>query len=152
MEESLNSVVPKDENEPYDMHEVIDAIVDHGSLLEVHPYYARNAVVGFARLDGYSVGIVANQPAHLAGVLDIDSSDKIARFVRHVRRLQHSFSSPSLTPQATCPGWIRSITDHPPRRQGDLRLLRGDGAKDLARHEKGHRRRLHCHELPADAL
>ena len=82
MEEALNSMVPEDENEPYNMHEVIDAIVDQGSFLEVHPYYARSAVVGFARLDGYSVGIVANQPAHLAGVLDIDSSDKIARFVR----------------------------------------------------------------------
>ncbi len=82
MDETLNHLVPTNENEPYDMHEAISQIVDHGSFLEVHPYYARNAIVGFARLDGYSVGIVANQPAHLAGVLDIDSSDKIARFVR----------------------------------------------------------------------
>jgi len=82
MEERLNTLVPADENEPYDMHEVIESVVDCDSFLEIHPYYARNAIVGFARLDGYSVGIVANQPAHMAGVLDIDSSDKIARFVR----------------------------------------------------------------------
>jgi acetyl-CoA carboxylase carboxyltransferase component len=103
MEESLNSVVPEDENEPYDMHEVIDAVVDHGSFLEVHTYYARNAVVGFARLDGYSVGIVANQPAHLAGVLDIDSSDKIARFVR----MCDAFNIPLITFVDT-PGYMSS--------------------------------------------
>jgi acetyl-CoA carboxylase carboxyltransferase component len=81
MDERLNSLVPHAENEPYDMHEVLDAVFDRDSFLEIHPYFARNAIVGFARLDGYSVGIVANQPAHLAGALDIDSSDKIARFV-----------------------------------------------------------------------
>ena len=81
MDERLNAVVPDQENEPYDMHEVIEAVFDRDSFLEIHPYFARNAIVGFARLDGHSVGIVANQPAHLAGALDIDSSDKIARFV-----------------------------------------------------------------------
>jgi len=81
MDEGLNGIVPASENEPYDMHEVIDAVFDRDSFLEIHPYFARNAIVGFARLDGHSVGIVANQPAHLAGALDIDSSDKIARFV-----------------------------------------------------------------------
>ncbi len=81
MEERLNGIVPLEENEPYDMHEVIDMVFDTHSFLEIHPYFARNAIVGFARLDGHSVGIVANQPSHLAGALDIDSSDKIARFV-----------------------------------------------------------------------
>ena len=81
MDERLNTIVPASENEPYDMHEVIEAVFDRDSFLEIHPYFARNAIVGFARLDGHSVGIVANQPAHLAGALDIDSSDKIARFV-----------------------------------------------------------------------
>ncbi len=81
MDDRLNEIVPARENEPYDMHEVIEAVFDHDSFLEIHPYFARNAIVGFARLDGHSVGIVANQPAHLAGALDIDSSDKIARFV-----------------------------------------------------------------------
>jgi acetyl-CoA carboxylase carboxyltransferase component len=104
MEESLNDVVPADEHEPYDMCEVIDAVVDQGSLLEVHAYYARNAVVGFARLDGYSVGIIANQPAHLAGVLDIDSSDKIARFVR----ICDAFNIPLITFVDT-PGYLPGL-------------------------------------------
>jgi acetyl-CoA carboxylase carboxyltransferase component len=81
MDERLNTIVPEHENEPYDMHEVIEAVFDRDSFLEIHPYFARNVIVGFARLDGHSVGIVANQPAHMAGALDIDSSDKIARFV-----------------------------------------------------------------------
>ena len=81
MDDRLNAIVPAQENEPYDMHEVIEAVFDRDSFLEIHPYFARNAIVGFARLDGHSVGIVANQPAYLAGALDIDSSDKIARFV-----------------------------------------------------------------------
>jgi propionyl-CoA carboxylase beta chain len=81
-DESLDRVVPPSPHQPYDMHEVIHAIVDNGVFLEVHRDYARNILVGFARLAGRSVGIVANQPAHLAGVLDIDSSIKGARFVR----------------------------------------------------------------------
>jgi propionyl-CoA carboxylase beta chain len=79
---SLDRVVPQSPHQPYDMHEVIHAVVDDGVFLEVHRDYARNILVGFARLGGRTVGIVANQPAHLAGVLDIDSSIKGARFVR----------------------------------------------------------------------
>jgi propionyl-CoA carboxylase beta chain len=78
----LDSLVPENPNKPYDMHDVVKAIVDEGDFLEVHAKYARNLIVGFARLDGRPVGIVANQPAHLAGVLDIDASLKGARFVR----------------------------------------------------------------------
>src|SRR6266481_564177 len=78
----LNSIVPEASNQPYDIREVIDLIVDDGYFFEVHREYAPNIVVGFARLDGKPVGIVANQPAYLAGVLDIDSSLKGARFVR----------------------------------------------------------------------
>ncbi len=81
-DESLDSVVPQSPNQPYDMHDVIHAVVDDGAFLEVHRDYARNILVGFARLAGRPVGIVGNQPAHLAGVLDIDSSLKGARFVR----------------------------------------------------------------------
>ncbi|HEX3227515.1 MAG TPA: acyl-CoA carboxylase subunit beta, partial [Pyrinomonadaceae bacterium] len=81
-ETKLNSIVPEASNQPYDIREVIDLIVDEGYFFEVHRDYALNIVVGFARLDGRSVGIVANQPAYLAGVLDIDSSIKGARFVR----------------------------------------------------------------------
>ena len=79
---SLDAIVPASPNQPYDMLDLVHAIADEGAFLEVHRHYARNIVVGFARLGGRSVGIVANQPAHLAGTLDIDASVKAARFVR----------------------------------------------------------------------
>jgi propionyl-CoA carboxylase beta chain len=78
----LDRLVPVSPSQPYDMLDVIHSIVDDGEFLEVHQHFARNLLVGFARLGGRSVGIVANQPAHLAGVLDIDASVKGARFVR----------------------------------------------------------------------
>jgi len=80
--ETLDTIVPASPNQPYDMLDVIRAIVDEGYLLEVHEHFARNILVGFARLAGRPIGIVANQPAHLAGTLDIDASVKGARFVR----------------------------------------------------------------------
>jgi propionyl-CoA carboxylase beta chain len=79
---ALDSIVPASPNQPYDMLDVIHTVVDDGYFLEVHQHYARNILVGFARLDGRPVGIVANQPAVLAGTLDIDASVKAARFVR----------------------------------------------------------------------
>ena len=82
MDEALNDIVPDQPTRSYDMHEVIRRVVDHGEFLEVHADFARNLIVGFARLDGRSVGIVAQQPSVLAGVLDIDASVKGARFVR----------------------------------------------------------------------
>jgi len=81
-EVALDSLVPASPNQPYDILDVIHLVVDEGRFLEVHQHYARNIVVGFARLDGRSVGVVANQPAFLAGTLDIDASVKAARFVR----------------------------------------------------------------------
>ncbi len=81
-EDKLQTLVPDDPNKPYDITELITAVVDDGNFLEVQSHYAKNIVVGFARLGGRSVGIVANQPAHLAGVLDINCSIKGARFVR----------------------------------------------------------------------
>jgi len=81
-EPKLDNIVPVDPNKPYDMKEIILAVIDNGHFLEVQPLFAPNIVVGFARIGGRSVGIVANQPAMLAGVLDIDSSIKAARFVR----------------------------------------------------------------------
>jgi len=81
-DESLNTLVPEDALKPYDIKDAIHAIVDEGYFFEVHEHYAKNIVVGFARLEGRSVGIVANQPAFLAGVLDINASVKGARFVR----------------------------------------------------------------------
>ena len=78
----LDMIVPESAMQPYDMHEVIGALVDEGAFLEVQQHFAKNIIVGFARMGGRSVGIIANQPAHLAGVLDIDASVKGARFVR----------------------------------------------------------------------
>ncbi len=82
MEESLDALIPDEPGKPYDMKDVIRAVVDNGQFFEIHEAFAQNIVVGFARLGGHSVGIVANQPAVLAGVLDIDASEKGARFVR----------------------------------------------------------------------
>jgi acetyl-CoA carboxylase carboxyltransferase component len=81
-EESLNVLVPDNPNKPYDMKDVIRLIVDDGQFYEIQEHYAQNIVVGFARLGGHSIGIVANQPMVLAGVLDIAASEKAARFVR----------------------------------------------------------------------
>jgi acetyl-CoA carboxylase carboxyltransferase component len=81
-DKKLNTIVPENPNKPYDIKDVILKVVDDGDFLEIHADYAMNIVVGLARLGGKPVGIVANQPAHLAGVLDIDSSIKGARFVR----------------------------------------------------------------------
>jgi propionyl-CoA carboxylase beta chain len=82
MDEALDSIIPSDANKPYDIKDVIRMIVDGGQFFEIHENYAANIVVGFARLGGHSVGIIANQPGVLAGVLDIDASEKGARFVR----------------------------------------------------------------------
>jgi len=79
---ALDTLVPENPNKPYNMKDVISRVADSGEFLEVHADFAQNIVVGFIRLNGQSVGIVANQPAHLAGVLDIDSSVKGARFAR----------------------------------------------------------------------
>ena len=93
LDDALNSIVPDNPNMPYDMKNVIHAIADNGEFLEVHEGYARNIIVGFARFNGQSTGIVANQPAFLAGVLDCDSSRKAARFIRFC----DAFNIPILT-------------------------------------------------------
>jgi acetyl-CoA carboxylase carboxyltransferase component len=82
MDERLDAIVPDSPNKPYDIKQVIRMIVDEGQFYEIHEHFAQNVVVGFARLGGHTVGIIANQPAILAGVLDIDASVKAARFVR----------------------------------------------------------------------
>lgn len=92
-EERLNSIVPDDPMEPYDMKEIISLVFDKGTFLELQAGYAPNAVVGFARLAGHVVGVVANQPTCISGVLDIDSSDKISRFVTFC----DSFNIPVIT-------------------------------------------------------
>jgi propionyl-CoA carboxylase beta chain len=90
---ALNDLIPADPNKPYDIKEIINSVVDDKIFLEVQPYYAQNIVNGFARMDGKTIGITANQPAHLAGVLDIDASLKAARFVRFC----DSFNIPLVT-------------------------------------------------------
>jgi propionyl-CoA carboxylase beta chain len=92
-EVALDSIIPDDPSKPYDMVDIIRMVVDNGAFLQIHENFAPNIVVGFARLGGHSVGIVANQPAVLAGVLDINSSDKAARFVRFC----DSFNIPIIT-------------------------------------------------------
>jgi acetyl-CoA carboxylase carboxyltransferase component len=82
MDPALDDLIPDDPSKPYDMKQVIRLVVDRGEFYEIQEHYAANIVVGFARLGGHSVGIIANQPAVLAGVLDINSSEKAARFIR----------------------------------------------------------------------
>ncbi len=93
MEEGLNTIIPDDPNKPYDIKDVIGLVMDNGQFYEIHENFALNIVVGFARLGGHSIGIIANQPAVLAGVLDIDASEKAARFVRFC----DSFNIPIIT-------------------------------------------------------
>jgi len=101
MDEELDGIVPDSPTKPYDMRDVLSHVVDDGEFFEVHEHYATNIVVGFARLGGYSVGIVGNQPSQLAGVLDIDASVKGARFVRFC----DAFNIPIVT-FADVPGFL----------------------------------------------
>ena len=103
-EDSLDSLIPDESNQPYDMREVIETILDSGEFFEVHEQWARNIIVGFGRLDGHSVGIVANQPAVLAGTLDITASEKGARFVRFC----DAFNIPILT-FVDVPGFLPGV-------------------------------------------
>lgn len=101
----LNKIVPIDPNKPYDMKEIIRQIADDNDFLEVHPLYAKNIVVGFARINGHSVGIIANQPKMLAGCLDINASDKAARFIRFC----DAFNIPIITLTDT-PGYLPGVS------------------------------------------
>jgi acetyl-CoA carboxylase carboxyltransferase component len=105
MDERLDAIIPENPNKPYDMHEVIRLIVDDGDFFEIHPHYAQNIIVGFARLGGHVVGLVAQQPAVLAGVLDIDASEKAARFVRFC----DCFNIPIVTFEDV-PGFLPGVT------------------------------------------
>ena len=105
MEPDILEVVPTDPNKGYDVREVIERVLDEGSFLEVHKYFARNIIVGFGRVNGRVVGIIANQPSVFAGALDIDSSDKAARFVRFL----DAFNIPILTFVDT-PGYLPGVS------------------------------------------
>lgn len=103
-DEALNSIVPENPSKPYDIKDIIHHVVDDGYFFEVQPAFAKNMVVGFARLGGHSVGIVANQPAHLAGCLDINASLKGARFVRFC----DAFNIPIIT-LVDVPGFLPGV-------------------------------------------
>lgn len=105
LDEDLNFIVPDDPNQPYDIREIIKTVLDDNYFFEVHEHFAKNIVVGFGRLGGKSVGIVANQPDYLAGVLDIDSSDKAARFVRFC----DAFNIPLITLEDV-PGFLPGVS------------------------------------------
>ncbi len=105
MDDALTAIVPSDEHMAYDMRQVLASVFDTDSVLEVHEHFARNAIVAFARLDGRPVGVVANQPAQMSGALDIDSSDKISRFVR----ICDMFGIPLVT-FVDCPGFLPGVS------------------------------------------
>ena len=116
LEDKLNDIIPDSAKRSYDMYDVISAIVDNGEFLEVQPDYARNIIIGFARFNGQSVGIVANQPKVLAGVLDSNASRKGARFVRFC----DAFNIPLVTlvdVPASSPAPARLQRRDPPREQ-----------------------------------
>ncbi len=104
MDPELDTLVPEDEQRGYDVRELLERVLDRGSFFELQAAFAPNAVIGFGRLDGHSTGIVANQPAHMAGALDIDASDKISRFIR----LCDAFNIPIVT-FVDCPGFLPGV-------------------------------------------
>jgi len=100
----IDQIIPPDPKQPYDVRDVIKALADDSEFLEVHELWARNIVIGFARIDGETVGCIANQPLYLAGVLDVDSSDKAARFIRYC----DAFNIPLVT-LVDLPGYLPGI-------------------------------------------
>ena len=149
MEAKLNEVVPDNPNKPYDMKEIITLVVDNRDFFETQPLFAANIITGFARLNGKAVGIVANQPKVMAGVLDNAASIKAARFVRFC----DAFNIP-LVIFEDVPGFMPGHQPgiqrhHPQRRQAAFRLRRGHGAQGHGHRAQGLRRRLLRHELQA---
>jgi methylmalonyl-CoA carboxyltransferase large subunit len=104
LDESLNEIVPTDPKKPYDMRDIILRVIDHADFLEVHAQFAENVIVGFARIMGRTVGIIANQPKYMAGCIDINSSDKAARFIRFC----NAFNIPLVT-FVDVPGFLPGV-------------------------------------------
>jgi hypothetical protein len=133
--------IPADENKPFDMQELIDALVDADSFLEVHKRWAKELIVGYARIEGRVVGIVANQPKQRGGVLFVDSSDKAARFIWTC----NAFNVPLLVPRRRAGLHDRHAGrapgDHPRGREDDLGGVRGDRAEAVRDRPEGLRRR-----------
>ena len=148
---SLDTLVPENPNKPYDVKELIAKVADEGDFFEIQEAHARNIVTGFARIEGTTVGVVANQPLALAGVLDSDASRKGARFVRFC----DCFNIPILT-FVDVPGFLPGtaqeyggLIKHGAKLA--LRLRRGDGAQGHRHHPQGLRRRLRRHGLETPA-
>ena len=145
----LNEIVPDNPNQPYDMREVIAGIVDEEPFFEVHKNFAENIVVGFARIAGRSIGIVGNQPASLAGVLDINASTKAARFVRFC----DSFNIPLLVLEDV-PGFSSGNRsgvewDHYQRSKTAVCFLRGHCSKSYRNYQESLRRSVRRYEFKA---
>ncbi len=151
---ALDTLVPVAPNQPYDMLDLIHTVADEGYFLEVHQHYAKNIIVGFVRLDGKPVGIVANQPAVLAGTLDIDASLKAARFVRFC----DAFNIPLVTFRRragfSAGDGAGTGRHHQARRETAVRVCGGDCAKSHGHHAEGVRRRVlrHVEQAPAHRL
>ena len=149
LDRALDTLIPDGANQPYDMHDVITAVLDDEEFLEVQALFAPNIIVGFGRVEGRSVGIVANQPMQFAG-MPRHRRLREGRPVRpHLRRLQHpgaDLRRRARLPARHRPGVARH---HPPRRQADLRLRRGHRPADHRHHPQGLRRRLRRDGLQA---
>jgi len=151
VEFSLDTLVPDNPNLPYDMKELIIKVVDESVFFEIKPEYAQNIITGFGRMNGLSVGIVANQPMVLAGCLDIDSAIKGARFVRFC----DAFNIPVIT-FVDVPGFLPGVGagafgDHPRRREALICVCRGDGSEGHLHHPQGLWWRLRGYGLEASA-
>ena len=150
-EPSLDTLIPDNPNEAYDVRELIEKLVDEGDFFELQLDYAKNVMIGFGRMDGSTVGIVANQPMVLAGCLDIDASVKAARFIRFCDCFQypdHSVGGRARFSARHRPGVWRL---DPSRSEAPLCLRRGDGPQDYGDHPEGLWRRLYRHGLQAFA-
>ena len=146
---SLDTLVPANPNKPYDIKELILKVVDEGDFFEIQEAFAGNIVTGFGRMEGRTVGFVANQPMVLAGVLDADASRKAARFVRFLRRLRdpdRDLRGRAGLPAGNVAGIWRA---HQARRQAALRLFAGDRAARHRDHPQGFRRCLRRHGVQA---
>ena len=146
----MNNVVPVDPKVAYDVRDVIVRVVDNEDFLEIQPGFAANIIIGFGRLQGRTVGIVANQPCVLAGALDIDASDKSARFVRFLQCLQHSAADVCGCAGIFAGRGAGARRNYPPRSQAAVCVFGGDGAEDHGGAAQGLRRRVHCHVLARD--
>ncbi len=145
IEDSLDTLIPPSAATPYDMHELIRKVADEGDFFEIQPKHAANIIVGFCRIEGRTVGVVANQPMVLAGVLDINSLEE-GRAVRPLLRcVRHP--DPDLRRRPGLPSRRRSgaSRDHQARREAAVRLRRGDGAQDHGHHAQGLWRGLRRH-------